>query len=750
MSKLDGIYIFCDNKSYHEQWTKNWRKIKGVHTNIKDICNALKWGVKQLNQDSIAVSFIKVNEAMSSGDLNQLEPNYMYTQVFKEILLEMEHDRKQAIKILATYYHKFYHDNVSKLVIVDEFQHDYHPEKAIWWYTRESFTYEILNRALRTLDADIIINMGFFICDLHQQIHQLYQQQLPSYCGKSFTVYRGQGLQKTDFGKLKNTEGGLMSFNNFLSTSNDKDVSLLFAESSSGNTDMVGILFIMTIDPQVSSTPFASIKEVSYYNTEEEILFSMHTVFRVGAINQIDNNDQLYQVELRLTMDDDEQLRQLTKWISNEIGGETGWKRLGKLLLQTGHFHKAEELYKVLLEQTSNESDKGLYYSNLGAVKYHQADYEQAIEYYEKALEIQENTLPENHSYLAISYNNIAGVYMDRKEYSKALSFFEKALVVDEKILPENHPDLATCNNNIGLVYMNMGEYLKALSFFEKTCRIQQKTLPANHPSLATFYSNMGAVCLNMGEYPKALSFYEKVLEIQEKTLPENHHSLATSYNNMGSMYKYIGEYSKALLFYDKTRAIMEKTLPENHPSLTTCYNNIGTVYINMGEYSKALSFLERALEIQEKTLPVDHPDLATSYNNIGNVYDSMREYSKALSFHEKALEIKQKTFPSNHPSLATSYNSIGSVYDKMGEYLKALSFYEKSTEIQEKTLPINRPSLGASYNNFGVLYSNMKEHSKALSYFERALDIWDHALPPNHPNLKSLKERIEIVKKKL
>ncbi|CAF4176604.1 unnamed protein product, partial [Adineta steineri] len=397
MYSLDAIYIFGENISYHQQWTKDWNKIKGVHNNIKDICDALKGRVKQVNQDSISVSFVAENDDVSAENLNQLEPSYMYTQIFKEILLEMEHERNQAVKILAMYYRKFYHDNMTKLNIIEEFEHDYRKEKAIWWYTRDCFIYQMLNCALRTLDANTIINMGFFIHDLHQQIKELHEQQLSNYHNKPFVVYRGQGLSKTDFDKLKNINGGLMSFNNFLSTSNDRDVSFMFAESALGNTDMVGILFIMTIDPHVSSTPFASTDKISYFEAqEEEILFSMHTVFRVGAIKQMGNNDQLYQVELQLTADDDEQLQRLTECISNEVMSATGWKRLSVLLVKTGHFDKAEELYKVLLEQPSSESDKALYYNNLGCIKNDQGDYKQAIEYYEKALGVCEKTLPAN------------------------------------------------------------------------------------------------------------------------------------------------------------------------------------------------------------------------------------------------------------------------------------------------------------------------------------------------------------------
>ena len=38
-------------------------------------------------------------------------------------------------------------------------------------------------------------------------------------------VYRGQGMLHADFEKMKNSKGALLSFNNFLSTSVDRDVS---------------------------------------------------------------------------------------------------------------------------------------------------------------------------------------------------------------------------------------------------------------------------------------------------------------------------------------------------------------------------------------------------------------------------------------------------------------------------------------------------------------------------------------------
>ncbi|CAF1355608.1 unnamed protein product [Adineta steineri] len=745
MAQLDAIYIVCGDKSTHQGWTQNWTKIKGVYTNIQEICHALQLTVKQCDHDSIPVSFLTVNEMSSIDNLNQLEPNFMYTQILKDILLDIDYDCK-AIQNLTAYCRKVFISNPTQLQIIDEFERDYCLQQAIWWHTRECFTYRMLNQALRTLDIDIIIKMSFFLRDIHQQIQQLYEQQINSYDGKSSQVYRGQGLTKSDFEKLRQAAGGLMSFNNFLSTSKVKEVPLNFARDASAKPDMVGILFIMYIDPCLKSTPFASIKEESYFGRQDEILFSIQTVFRVSAITQMDNKNQLYQVELQLMPDDEQQLRSLTNPIREEASGNTGWRRMGSLLVTIRQFNKAEECYKVLLEQVSDDAERAYYYARLGHVKDHKGDYEKSIWYYERGLEIEQKTLPSNHSDLAALYNNIGSLYDKIGEYSNALSSHETALEIRHKTLPSDHPDLATSYNNIGLVYDNMGKYSKALSSHEKALEIQQKTLPSNHLLFATTYNNIGLVYDNMGEYSKALSSHDNALAIRHQTLPSNHPDLATSYNNIGLVCDNNGEYSKAFSFLEKALEIRHKAVPSNHPDLAASYRNIGLVYDHIGDYSKALSSHEKALEVQHKTLHSTHPALATTYNNIGSVYDNTGDYSKALLSHEKALEIRLQTLPSNHPDLATSYNNIASVYYKVGEYSKALSYCEKALEIRLQTLPSNHPSLANLYTNIGSVYDSMGEYSKALSFLEKALQIRHKTLPSNHPSLATSYNNIGLV----
>ena len=525
----------------------------------------------------------------------------------------------------------------------------------------------MLNRALRLLEADVIVSMGFLIHDLHRQIEKLHREQVSQYDGQPFTVYRGQGLSASDFEKLKSSEGGLLSFNSFLSTGMDRHVSMDFAATSSKQSGTVGILFVMTIDPNITSIPFADITHVSYFESGSiEVLFAMNSVFRIDRIKGLNKDGKLFEVQLTLTTDEDPQLRLLGERVEEEIQGENDWERIGNLLIKLGQLDKAQELYIHLLEQASNEEERARCNHQLGCISSEQGDYRGALSHLETALDIRQKVFPANHPDLATSYKNLGSVYSMMGEYSKALSFFEKGLTMRQKTLPAKHPALAELHNDIGSVYSNIGDHQKALSYLEKGLAMCQKTLPENHPALATAHSSIGSVYSNMGDQQKALSYLEKGLDIRRKTLPANHSALATSYNDIGSVYSNIGDQQKALSYFEKGLDIRQKVFAANHPALATSYHAIGLVYGDMQEYSKALSYLEKGLDIRQKAFPTNHPHMATSYKDIGSVYLKMNDYPKALSYLERALDIRKCSLPPSHPAVVQVAELIKDVKKKL------------------------------------------------------------------------------------
>jgi len=168
--QINSIYIWCENVSAeHEQWTK----VKGVFTQISSICEALKEDARYYDHNAISISFILPTDGVSNQNLDQLDQSFMYSQILKEILLTIDFDRRHIMEF-TTYCREQFNNKSIELQNIDKLEKEYHEHMPIWWYTYQSCLYSILNQALRTMKVDIIIKMGFFLRDLHQNIIQLY------------------------------------------------------------------------------------------------------------------------------------------------------------------------------------------------------------------------------------------------------------------------------------------------------------------------------------------------------------------------------------------------------------------------------------------------------------------------------------------------------------------------------------------------------------------------------------------------
>jgi hypothetical protein len=114
--------------------------------------------------------------------------------------------------------------------------------------------------------------------------------------------------------KLRKNVGKLISKNSFLSTTNDVQAAVFFSGDGSldnAETD-ISVLYQITIDTHVPhSIPFAQIQYESIFEDEDEdeVLFSIASVFRIDTIEQYGN---LWVVDLTLINKEDEEWNILT------------------------------------------------------------------------------------------------------------------------------------------------------------------------------------------------------------------------------------------------------------------------------------------------------------------------------------------------------------------------------------------------------------------------------------------------------
>ena len=595
MDSVHSIYIFCSHHTYHEEWVKPWHKVKCISTKIEPICDMLRHSVKQVNEENISISF------WSLDDVHNIPVSTIYGQLLEKFIRQITYE-KQNRQPFVNVCRKIFAENPKRLALIEQFDHDYSPKKAIWWYHRLDFVTPILNRAIRLLDVEMIVDMGFLIHDLHQQLEQLHREQFKTKSFESLTVYHGQGLSKNLFSDLQLREGGLMIFNHFLSTTKDYSYAKQLAQdvAAKQEDDKIGVFFVINIDPNFTTTTalFSDIKNFGYSENHTDLMFSMHSVFRIQKVVNLGQDERLFQVELMLIHNDDPDSHLLTELITEQIAGRTGYDGLCHLLIEVGYFEKAEELYLNLLKEELSETDQIWYYEQLGRI------------------------------------NEMKG------KDGRAIFYFEKALDIQPKKVSANHFSLALLNNNLGSIYCKMGEYTKALFYFDRSLKMQWNHLPLDPPELIPTYDGIASVYEKMGDFPKTLSFHQKALTLREKILSKDHLDLANAHARMGSTLKTMNDFSEALCHYEKALDIRQRILTPTHPDLAQSYHVIGSIYLNMKEYWKAFTYFNKAVEIKTKHLCPNHPDLALAYFEMGQIHFEMKKYTKAMEYFREALSI--------------------------------------------------------------------------------------------------------------
>ncbi|CAF1310517.1 unnamed protein product [Didymodactylos carnosus] len=217
-------------------------------------------------------------------DVRKENATCIWSQLLIETLLRMPNSDTAKDELLNTCEQQYY-GNALEFKNVQEFRKDYQSDKAIFWYTKSTFLYRLINKAIRTNNIDVIFSFRLFIKDLYNELLVLHQM-LP----KQMTVYRGQLMTKEELNVIQNSINGLISMNTFLSTSTTYDVAYTYAESCLINAGLETVLFQIEVDTTIDAKPYAGVIKVSNYEDENEVLFSMGTTFSIDEVISLEND----------------------------------------------------------------------------------------------------------------------------------------------------------------------------------------------------------------------------------------------------------------------------------------------------------------------------------------------------------------------------------------------------------------------------------------------------------------------------
>ena len=502
------------------------------------------------------MSFYQTNnrrEQTTSG----LNGQFVRSQLLIDCLLRMPPTLSDKAEFVALCSDK-YHDDPKKLEIVHQLAETYSSDRSIWWYTRETFLYGLLNRSLRIQDIDCLFQLRFLIRDIAEQLTRHRSME-------SMRLFRGQVISEEELLILRQLKGELISMNSFFSTSTSRQVAYMYIDASNSSHR---VLFDIDARPcENQGNVFANITSLSAFEDEEEVLMMLGSIFRLNDVYV--DQDQIWIVKMTLCDQQDVGLQSVFDHMRNQYGsGETRLLHFGHTLIDMAQFDQAEKYYVRLMKD-----------------------------------------LPKDHRDLYICYQALGKIACEKGEYRHSLKCLKKSLIKVEEIYPKTHSRCAFIHTNIGEVYQRMMKHKLALRSHETALNIWSNISPINYEYLAWCFNNIAIISLAQNQYQTALHYYAQAIQIKRNLLPPKHPCIANTYLNIGNVYYHLCLFDQAWYFYNLSLDVYQASLLPEHPSMAAVMKNIGIIYEIYGDYENALKKYRQAFSIRKETFHSSHPD---------------------------------------------------------------------------------------------------------------------------------------------
>lgn len=280
---------------------------------------------------------------------------------------------------------------------------------------------------------------------------------------------------------------------------------------------------------------------------------------------------------------------------------------------------------ELILKEEASWNNDGVKLSKLGK-------FEEAIECYDKALEINPNFF--------LAWGNKGLALFNLKRYEETIECFDKIIDIEPR-------DFQGYENK-GRALLNLKKNEEAIRCFDKAIELK--------PTSWVLWDNKGRALFNLQKFEDAIECFNKALE-------DNPRNVET-WNIKGMALDNLDKYKEAVNSFD--RAV------EINPDLEEVWANKGITLSKLNKLEDAIECWDRVLEINPKN------EIACIVK--GEMLSHLERYDEAIECCEKALEI-DPNFDGTWYYKACFESKIGNADDAITSLKKAIEINDECIE---------------------------------------------------------------------
>lgn len=238
-----------------------------------------------------------------------------------------------------------------------------------------------------------------------------------------------------------------------------------------------------------------------------------------------------------------------------------------------------EELATEKTEYYYNKTiDSGIYYygnnhnelityrSNYASYYLDCKIYDSAIFYYEKNIEIIKKNQTRLEHRLPKQYNYIGHTYSKMEMPEKAIEYYTKALTIQNEVGNFLTDDTINILINMALPLQKLEKYEEALQYNKTALEIALNIYSKAHPKIAFIYNRLGFSYELIDKTKSAIDYYDRAIAIYKKNNMENSDEIANVYFNKAQSLYYLEKYREAHSSLSLSYSIYNKIYGPAHP----------------------------------------------------------------------------------------------------------------------------------------------------------------------------------------
>ena len=376
--------------------------------------------------------------------------------------------------------------------------------------------------------------------------------------------------------------------------------------------------------------------EALYAKKLEDFASDCYSRFEICKLRH-DNDSAAYWLELRASKDTTN-----VEWLIE--AGDFIWEFKLNSVASLQHYKLALNTIKVKFGEVNR--DIARVYSKIGIIYSSQIrdskSKEKALNYFHRALDIQDQILDSTHVDKLETYKGMAEVYKYQFKDTLAIEMLQKALEVAVINYGAISWEVADIYTEMGFVYnlfSNSGS-----SYLIQANTIREQLNQENDVHMVRAY--LSRAVLNSKKSDLSIKELMKALSLLIQHYGENYPLVASVCQCMSGLYSYMSDYDNALLYAERGATICSRTLGANH-EMTKSANALVNAILMKYEYDKESNPIDNESKVVKdiKSERVYTISILDSYNSESQQFmnggDVVLEYSDWTIDSDKSLFVK-------------------------------------------------------------------------------------------------------------